>query len=125
MHVSEDDQLYAGATYFALEILTLLPTDMLRTVRLDEIQPATLCHPDCDRSFTKVSPFMNAAMSKAERVHPWHDFSDEGELNVHGISVFCKDTASIIREEVNPFVDVLTQKDVTYSIPLAKYNKLV
>eukprot|EP00978_Attheya_sp_CCMP212_P001746 scaffold3577_cov60-Attheya_sp.AAC.3 len=49
--------LCSRATYVALEFFTMTPTNLLRTVKLNQLFPAVYSHPDdVDRSWTKVSP---------------------------------------------------------------------
>jgi len=104
--LGDHEQLFDGTTYFALEVFTMLPMNVYRNVRLDQIYPATLCLPQC-RNFTKVSPFMTAAMSRAERVLPWYDLVNGKELVVRGISVYCDAAATKIGNLVDPYLGVL------------------
>jgi len=122
VRLGDHEQLRDGATYFALEVFTTLPTNVYRTVRLDQIYPATLCHPKCQK-FTKVSPFMTAAMSEDEQGLPWHALTDEGELVVRGVSVFWEDERTKIGNPRDPYLDV--QRGIgTYSIDLGTYEQL-
>eukprot|EP00978_Attheya_sp_CCMP212_P041730 scaffold243048_cov68-Attheya_sp.AAC.1 len=59
------------ATYVAMGYFSTVPSDMLRTVRLDQLEPLVYSNPDIvDRSFTKFSPLYCAAMTTEEKKFP-------------------------------------------------------
>jgi hypothetical protein len=133
--VYKPDEIKSDTYYFALEVFEdTVPCDLFRTVAMDQIIPATFCLPQ-RRGFTSVSPLMTAAMTKEEREHPWHALSFDGELQVNGISVFCKDTTEsfcendtmpIDIEQWNPFFTVLQKrKGVSYKLSLDNYKQVV
>lgn len=132
--VRGDENVESDTKYFALEVFEdTVPCDLFCNVALDQMIPATLCLPD-RRRFTRVSPLIIAAMTDEEDVYPWHALSSDGELQVNGISVFCKDTTvpfceddslPISSEQWNPFITVQQKMGVSYELSLDKYEQLV
>jgi len=77
---------------------------------------------------------MTAAMTGKEDDYPWHALSSLGELQVNGISVFCRHTTThfcddkslpISDDRWNPFITVQKRKDVAYKLFLDEFKQLV
>ena len=128
--LNKGDNLEDNACYFCLEVFPTVPTDLYRTVALNQLEPATFCLPE-KAKFTSISPFYTAAMSKKEHAFPWYSLSNDG-LAVNGISVFtgtnpnlpfCDDPKLPLTDDKrNPFKTVQKGKGVKYSIALGEYD---
>jgi hypothetical protein len=120
--------------YFAVEYFQTAPTDMYRTVSIEQLKPFIYSHPDYlqdeDRRWTIVSPVYCAAMKDDELLFPWNGgVSGQGNLGVHGVSLKCKDEATDIgdiSDIVNPFRPI-EENEMTglTRLTLEKYEALL
>jgi hypothetical protein len=116
--------------YFAVEYFQTVPTDMYRFVRIDQLKPCSYSHPDHlqeeDRRWTIVSPLYCAAMKGNELQFPWNGgVSNQGNLDAHGVSLYCKDKATD-SSDVNPFRAIEENEKVGFTrLALEKYEALL
>lgn len=136
-HLADDQPLCHDRNYLAFEVFEVLPTDMFRTVKLDQLLPATFCLPEL-RNVTKLSPLLTAAASSSERGFPWYSLArdeeneEEVRVRVHGISVFCKAAAIAIQGQgqdnkiSNPLEEFYNEAELnqTHSLDLKQYGDL-
>jgi hypothetical protein len=120
--------LHTDHAYFAVEYFQTIPTDMYRTMRIDQLQPCTYSHPDYlneERRWTCMSPLYCAAMNSSEAELPWYAVSKQGNLVVHGASLCCKDEAQE-SDIVDPFRAVEENEETGVTrLTMEQYEGLV
>jgi hypothetical protein len=121
--------LCADNVYFAVECFETVPTDVYRTVRIDQLQPSIYSHPDClenESRWTCISPLYCAAIKDSEIEFPWHSVSQQENLAAHGVSLSCKDEATKSDIVLDPFRPVGEEEKVgDTSLTLEQYARLM
>jgi hypothetical protein len=72
--------------FFAVEYFETVPTDMYRTMKVNQLQPSTYTHPDYlkeEGRWTCVSPLYCTEMKGREFDFPWHSVSEQENLVAH------------------------------------------
>jgi hypothetical protein len=104
-------------TYTALEVFTTVPTDLFRTVKMDQIHPAVDSDPENNNRFTRVSPMFCAALAPLESIDlPF--YMKGGRIMVRGASLICHDGAVVANFAPSDEVTETEPMNTLMKIPL-------
>jgi hypothetical protein len=104
-------------TYTAFEVFTSVPTDLFRTVKMNQIHPAVESDPGKNNEFARVSPLFCAALTPSESKDPPF-YMQGGRVMIRGASLFYGDKS--VQATVAPADEVTETEpmDTLMRIPL-------
>lgn len=129
----EDDLVMEDATYYALEVFSILPFDVFKAVPMNEISPCTFSNTSNEgRKYTKFAPVFLGTIDSPHKVmgKEWFTALPSGEVNVRGVSVTSRHVSNLFGKDLSvPWTDDAIKTYIDgenpYTMPLETFTALV